>query len=314
MIHIKEDPPITIYTEKKQKKLNANIQGKSVIKKGTYPPITFTYSIDEKGRRKTYQSYGHEKKFNVLFVGCSFTFGTGVNDEETFPSQFAIRNPHCNVYNYGIPGGSLQEIYLTTLDPKFAEDIQNLPTVVVYTFIFNHMKRLIGNWSIIGRWGRYLPNIEVSNGELHNLGPFATTKPFEFFLANNLFKSTLISTFLDHTSIDYPSHFKEKDFELLHLIILKIQENLSQKLSDVHMVFLFFPGSTKVIPELYNYLTLQNKYMVIDYLKDINEIKILRELEERKEHKFPDGHPKPIIYSYLAEWLTEDLKNRKIIP
>ncbi len=38
------------------------------------------------------------------------------------------------------------------------------------------------------------------------------------------------------------------------------------------------------------------------------------EREKKNEHKYPDGHPKPIIYSYLSEWLTEDLKAINLIP
>lgn len=53
----------------------------------------------------------------------------------------------------------------------------------------------------------------------------------------------------------------------------------------------------------------KKEYLTIDYLKDSRKKGILQELERENELKFPDGHPKPILYSYLAEWLTEDLKN-----
>ncbi|HOV34119.1 MAG TPA: hypothetical protein PLX23_12240 [Candidatus Hydrogenedens sp.] len=214
-ISIQEDPPVNIYTKEKQKTLNPGIRGTAVIKKGKLPPINYTYSIDKKGRRNTNQENDVEKKMNFLFMGCSFTFGTGVNDNETFPSQFAKLNPYCQVYNYGMPGGSPQEMYLMTLNPNFADDIENMPTVVVYTFISDHLKRLIGDWSILGKWGNNLPHIELIDNKLHILGNFNETKPFSCFFANTLYKSTLLSILFNQFGIDYPPKFTYKHYELL---------------------------------------------------------------------------------------------------
>jgi len=312
---IQENPPILIHTDiTKPKKLHAGIEGTAIIKKGSYPSVTYNYSIDKKGRRNTYSTSETGKKANCLFLGCSFTFGTEVNDNETLPSQFSMRNPYCAVYNYGIPGSSPQEIYLTTLNSDFADDVETIPTVVVYTFIGSHLKRLVGAWSIIGRWGKYLPHIEMKKGELVNLGPFAETNPYSCFISEMLYKSTLISMIFDSKGIDYPQKFTNNHFELLHLLLLKTRENLKKRFPDVQMVFLFFPGSTEAIPGIYDYINGKKEFIVIDYFKDISKKEKLQELEKKNEHKYPDGHPKPIIYSYLAEWLTEDLKETNLIP
>lgn len=314
-IIIQENPPILIHTDvTKSKKLNVGIEGTAVITKGTYPSVKYNYSIDKKGRRNTYSFPETEKKTNCLFIGCSFTFGTAVNDNETLPSQFALRNPHCAVYNYGIPGGSPQEIYLTTLNSDFADDIESRPTVVVYTFIGSHLKRLVGAWSIIGRWGKYLPDIEMKNGEIVNLGPFAETKPYSCIISEILYKSTLVSMIFDLKNIDYPPKFTNDHFELLQLLLVKARENLSKRFPNIQMVFLFFPGSTEAIPGIYDYINGKKEFIVIDYFKDNNKKEKLRELEKKNEHKYPDGHPKPIIYTHLAEWLTEDLKGMNLIP
>ncbi len=312
---IQENPPILIHTDiTKPKKLNTGIEGTAVIKKGSHLSVTYNYSIDKKGRRTTYSSPETEKKTNCLFIGCSFTFGTEVNDNETLPSQFAMRNPNCAVYNYGIPGSSPQEIYLTTLNSEFADDVEPMPTVVVYTFIGSHLKRLVGAWSIIGRWGKYLPHIETKNGELVNLGPFAETKPYSCFISEILYKSTLVSMIFDSKNIDYPQKFTNDNFELLYLLLGKTRENLSKRFPNVQMVFLFFPGSTEAISGIYDYINGKKEFIVIDYFKDSGKKEKLQELEKKNEHKYPDGHPKPIIYSYLSEWLTEDLKAINLIP
>ncbi len=225
-----------------------------------------------------------------------------------------MRNPYCAAYNYGLPGGAPQDIYLATLEPDFADDIKNLPTIVIYTFIENHLRRLVGSWSIIGKWGKKLPCIELNNGRLEYLGDFGQAKPLSCFIFGLLYKSNFASILLQSMKIDYPTSFGEKDFELLHLLLTKTRENLSKKFPKVQMIFLFFPFSADAVPNLYEFFNKKKEYIVIDYLHDNNKREILLELLKENKFSFPDTHPTPITYSYVAEWLTETLKNRDLIP
>ena len=53
-----------------------------------------TYTTDALGRRATPRPANAERA--ILFVGCSFTFGLGVNDDETLPWHVAKQIPESN--------------------------------------------------------------------------------------------------------------------------------------------------------------------------------------------------------------------------
>jgi len=52
---------------------------------GEEPIYDVVYTIDAHGRRVTPASQGGDDALCVLFFGCSFSFGTGIGDEDTLP-------------------------------------------------------------------------------------------------------------------------------------------------------------------------------------------------------------------------------------
>ena len=46
----------------------------------------------------------------VIFTGCSFVFGEGVNDNQTLPYLYGKQNPAVRCYNYGFPGYGTQQM------------------------------------------------------------------------------------------------------------------------------------------------------------------------------------------------------------
>jgi len=67
------------------------------------------YNTDQFGRRITPSvNYDVEnfKKF-AIFLGCSFVWGVGVENNQTIPFEYSKIHPEYHVYNYGIPGPAL---------------------------------------------------------------------------------------------------------------------------------------------------------------------------------------------------------------
>jgi lysophospholipase L1-like esterase len=73
-----------------------------------------TYTIDADGRRVT-PSPPHPRA-RIVFVGDSFTFGHGVEDDETFPARLGAAWPDVKVVNAGVNGWGLTQAYLAILD------------------------------------------------------------------------------------------------------------------------------------------------------------------------------------------------------
>lgn len=58
------------------------------------------------------------KKSIVLF-GCSYTYGDGLSEEETFSLQLYKSTKGYDVYNYGISGGGVQHMLYLLKDLTF---------------------------------------------------------------------------------------------------------------------------------------------------------------------------------------------------
>lgn len=77
----------------------------------------------------------------ILLLGCSYTFGDGLTEEETFSyklSQYTKRP----VYNKGVSGGGIQHAILMAQDPDFYNSVQE-PEYVIFVYNSNlHIIRM----------------------------------------------------------------------------------------------------------------------------------------------------------------------------
>lgn len=301
------------------KKVLPNIKGEEKVIVGEKSQ-SYLFETDKKGRRVTPQIDNVDKNINCLFLGCSFTFGTGVNDDQTMPFYFAQLHPDCKVYNYGITGGSPQELYLQTCNYENFDDIEKKPTIVIYTFIPDHMKRLKGTISMVfknPRWGGCIPLLEIVNGEIMYKGRFSETRPYLFFFGNYLGKSLLVRELFSYAKIDFPYPYNNTDYDFLITLLNKSNENLSS----------YFPISNFVVfihPTTYylNFSRLNIDYFV-KQLKEQEKITLvswddkvfqkLTQLYSSGENRLLDGHPIPDCHKLCAEWISKDLIRRGII-
>ena len=70
------------------------------------------YTIDRHGFRKQPPISNSETNSKIALIGDSFTFGLGVNDDETFAAQLALLDTANQYINMGIPAYSTDQEYL----------------------------------------------------------------------------------------------------------------------------------------------------------------------------------------------------------
>ena len=91
-------------------------------------------SINSQGMRDTAMNSG-DRRPSISVIGDSFTFGMGVDLEETFTKQLQTqlrgRSPDINVLNYGVIGYSLWQ-YLEVLDRRVATRGTDLVIVALF--------------------------------------------------------------------------------------------------------------------------------------------------------------------------------------
>ncbi|GEM_PF-932572 len=313
-------PPIIICSED-GRKIARGIKGEGTITVGNNPH-TFYFETDTKGRRITPQPNTDNKGINCLFFGCSFTFGTGVNNNQTLPYYFGQLHPEIEVYNYGIPGGSPQEIYLQSTQSEIFADISPKHTVVIYSFISDHLRRLKGTLNLIFRapkWVGCLPKLEFVNDRIINKGKFEETHPYLFSFANILSKSLLVKQMINYTQLDYPSPFTNENYDFLYILLNETKNQLSTYFPNLDFVIFIYPehcSTPNTCPNLNYFMNLLNEkknlWVISCEEKEIQEK--YSHLKSLEEHIILDGHPSPECYELFAEWINKELKSKKIIP
>jgi hypothetical protein len=110
---------------------------------------------------------------SLLFFGCSYTFGTGLNDEESYPYRVAVQTGgRFAVHNFGQSGWGPNQM-LALLEHNLAEEVvRQPPELAVFLTIPDHLARIEGLGPHSDGYPRYALN---SRGQAVAAGTFAGT-------------------------------------------------------------------------------------------------------------------------------------------
>jgi hypothetical protein len=128
------------------------------------------YTIDQFGLRTVFSGDSRAADDKpILFVGDSFTFGVGVNDEETLPQQYSKISGR-RVINFGVSGYGAHQVLreLETDRPRAVNPHD--PLAIVYLVLPTaHMFRASGR----ADWDQNGPQYEIVDGSLKYIGHFS---------------------------------------------------------------------------------------------------------------------------------------------
>jgi hypothetical protein len=94
-----------------------------------------TYSYNELGFRG---DSIHKEGFKVMSIGCSLTEGVGVNNKNTWSSQFCSHIPNSVNLNFGVSGRSND--YISRCLISYCDEIK--PDLVLILYTFNHRREI----------------------------------------------------------------------------------------------------------------------------------------------------------------------------
>lgn len=136
-------------------------------------PMTF---LDDHSRRSWTNQAKANQRAEVLVVGCSFTQGFGVPDEDTFAYLLNARYPFLMFHNFGTGGYGTYQSLIRVKENLARPDADKVP-LVIYGFIDLHLQRnvAVANWvrSLAIRRDQYIvpPHVEMGPGGLEYYGP-----------------------------------------------------------------------------------------------------------------------------------------------
>lgn len=253
--------------------------------------IDATYTIDEHSLRVVVPS-GDPASDTVVFCGCSYTFGEGVEDNETLPSQVAQRRADLRVLNFGFSGYGPHQMLANLESGRMRQICRNPPRAVIYQMIPPHVKRVVG-------WVPYRPHAPRygwREGKLCRLGHH-DDRPWLPLLQRGLAKSGVYSHLLDDWIIS------RSDIELTAAVVEQSAAEVARQFPgcEFHVLFWSFPPNP-ISASLAT--SLRQRGLRLHMVQDFAP-----EIENRKsQFSIPvDGHPSPEAYSLLADYICQEI-------
>lgn len=278
-------------------KHSANIQTiarKSYNEKDLY---RVTYTIDENGHRVTPPYNEENNKGSVIFLGCSFSFGDGVEDDENYPYLFGKKtNGDYKVYNFGVSGyGPHSVLGLIEFDQidKIVEEDPEPKHAILFASYF-HIIRMIGNeeqWYYGPIYRLDSDNKVVYKGQMAPPNPDENT---DSFIVRKLKGIGLIKKiFFEHKTSEY-------DVRLFGEVISEIDKKIKAKYPGIELHVLMFDSENTESLDCVE--AVKSKGLNVHLFSDI-----LHEIPEEKRMIKYDGHPTPESHEKIADYIVNNI-------
>lgn len=253
-----------------------------------------TYTFDEHGYRVVPQAEG-PKDYHLALFGCSFTFGIGVNDDETRPALLAAAHPEAHVYSFAFgsygPGQAALQLQHGVMD-KVAEQ----PGAGVFVFMNDHVRRLIPGMKHVTKWTREFPAFGLDEqGNAAYLGPFSKVYARRIFWLEILAREKYVRW----SGLDFPIALQPADFALCGAVLGLVRDEYKKRYPENAFYVV-------IDPVCFSHFNLAA-------LKPELEARKLVTLEAKKiygEEDAPfyyplDRHPRPAANVKFAAWFWE---------
>lgn len=258
------------------------------------------YTTDAFGRRASYASPPGDREAFLVFFGCSFTFGEGLQDSETFPWQVAALAQKYRVYNYACPGYGPQQMLAKIESGELDREIREKSGIAVYVFIPNHVRRAIGSMRVATKWGRAFPNYVVDPElGLVRRGNFTTGRP----ALTQWYKSLSNVDTLRYAGVDFPFFITRKHLEFTGRIVQRSAELFQSHFPGAQFRVLLYPDmeQSEMKGEVFARILDAQGIAYLDFTS-------LVDMQDARFTIKEDGHPSAAANKLIAEELVKTLR------
>jgi hypothetical protein len=264
-----------------------------------------TYTIDTNGLRVVPRYNNKENRECVLFFGGSFTFGEGLNDNETMPYIVGIKTyGKYKIYNFGFHGYGPHQM-LSAIEHDMVDNIVECkPKYAIYQALVTHVDRSSG----LSFWDRHGPRyILHADGSVKYSGHFDDDKiesGIKMKVRNQMKKSLIYKKYIDRkepvsrANIDLYVEIIDKSKQLLeehypglkfHVILWDDKPKRNKRNRKLIMSLL----KEKLVP-------LHTIEQILDYSENKSMYKLIPPY---------DNHPNALANELIAEYvITHILK------
>lgn len=263
------------------------------------------YRITQLNYRHTPLAKPKQKTESIILLGCSYTFGLGVEDEHTIANYLQKKLPDYTVFNFGIPGAGLNDILDDHLKVNRLAKLKLKKSYAIYSFYHVHLDRTFclnecHQLDPDNNWVYQKTNYDIAGSDLVDQGTFWQSRRVENYL-NSLFYKTEIWRLLKSIWSDSRSPESMKKF----ILMLKV---LEKKLNQSNAELLVYLPEYGIDPTVRQFQLLLQK-------EGIKTLHIKPHQQDReliaKEIIIGDGHYNDFGSMVEATYIEELFKNYK---
>jgi hypothetical protein len=255
--------------------------------------------------RKAYKSDTAGKE--TVFLGCSFTFGEGLGDEQTLSYQYG-KLTNTSAINRGCNGFGVHQVY-QFFKSKYANR-DNHDRVFVYSFFFEHILRASGVYV----WNCGGPFFIIQGDTLYNKGVSYKVKPIKgarlahygSFMGTFTFIRDYVQRIALKKSIQ---ELTDNDFAPSYLMLKQLAEMINK--TGGKLVILNWDNSLSNSPSKILNQNIRDNRIEKELSNTGAVILPVSGALDLKNDKYlipRDGHPSALANEVLAKYLAENLK------
>lgn len=242
----------------------------------------------------------------AAFLGCSYTWGEGVNDNETLPYYFAQAEPNYHAYNMGFSGYGPNSL-VVRLEAAGPDIGVREPTGIgIYIFMPDHLVRVLGTMNFVTNgWGQLDPYFtEGKGGHLERRGSFESGRPYLFRFWQFLSKREFIKFF----HLDFPRIDSDYSLGFFTKVLMRLRADFRARFPRSEFVVVLWPDPNGITEDLLIPYLEKSEIRYLDYSK----FRLDRLIEGQPY--LPDGHPSKFTYGVIGRQIADDLKRSQILP
>ncbi len=226
----------------------------------------------------------------ILFFGCSFAFGEGLNDNETLPYYYNEIDSNRNaILNYAFHGYGPHQM-LANIEYRVSDDIKNYSgkKIAIYSALYAHIKRSAGK----ADWDKRGPNYQMVDGELKYTGSFDYSKYYYTRVIKEVQSRSLLYKMLIN-NIQITNDDKEQYLEIL--------KKTNKIFKEKNIPFYILINDNVDKNDDFNFLTTELKKYAINYIF-VSDAISSNDIKKYAISKY-DNHPNGLCNKVVAELL-----------
>lgn len=227
--HIRRDPELGYVLARNSRVLVLHTSDDKVV-------YEMRVTTDSLGRRLVPLDDRTAAERFVMFFGDSFSFGDGVNDDETFPYHVGRRLPDVAVYNYGLSGYGPQHAVAVIESRSLRSEVPQKRGVALYTYIDAHVHRA----ALTSRSGASLHSpyyVIDADGELRRHESLRQARPVLFHFLNDILPRSYLYRWL---RLDLPI-VGEEAIELTCSLLAASRQKFLKQFEGSEFFVVFYP-------------------------------------------------------------------------